>query len=84
MADTSGIVSLAGAVICAGAAVTTVVLTRRAAVRDRRQVAADQALRYREPLVHAAFNLQARLYGSRPSSADPSDRQATAACPPSR
>jgi hypothetical protein len=55
-------VSLAGAVISAGAAVTTVVLTRRAAVRDRRAAAAEQALRYREPLLHAAFNLQTRLY----------------------
>ena len=62
MADTSGVVSLAGAVISAGAAVTTVVLTRRAAVRDRRVAAAELALRYREPLLHAAFNLQTRLY----------------------
>jgi hypothetical protein len=62
VADTSGLVSLAGAVISAGAAVTTVVLTRRAAVRDRQQAAAEQALRYREPLLHAAFNLQTRLY----------------------
>jgi hypothetical protein len=62
VADTSGIVSLAGAVISAGAAVTTVVLTRRAAVRDRQQAAAELALRYREPLLHAAFNLQTRLY----------------------
>jgi hypothetical protein len=62
VADTSGLVSLAGAVISAGAAVTTVVLTRRAADRDRQQAAAEQALRYREPLLHAAFNLQTRLY----------------------
>jgi hypothetical protein len=55
-------VSLVGAVISAGAAVTTVVLTRRAAVRDRRVAAAELALRYREPLLHAAFNLQTRLY----------------------
>jgi hypothetical protein len=61
VADTSGIVSLAGAVISAGAAVTTVVLTRRAAARDRQEAAAELALRYREPLVHAAFNLQTRL-----------------------
>ncbi len=62
MADTSGLISLAGAVISAGAAVTTVVLTRRAAVRDRQVAAAELALRYREPLLHAAFNLQTRLY----------------------
>jgi hypothetical protein len=62
VADTSGMVSLVGAVISAGAAVTTVVLTRRAAVRDRRVAAAELALRYREPLLHAAFNLQTRLY----------------------
>jgi hypothetical protein len=62
VADTSGAVSLAGAVISAGAAVTTVVLTRRAAARDRQQAVAELALRYREPLLHAAFNLQTRLY----------------------
>jgi hypothetical protein len=62
VADTSGVVSLAGAVISAAAAVTTVVLTRRASVRDRRAAAAELALRYREPLLHAAFNLQTRLY----------------------
>jgi hypothetical protein len=50
------------AVISAGAAVTAVVLTRRAAVRDRQAEAAELALRYQEPLVHAAFNLQTRLY----------------------
>jgi hypothetical protein len=61
VAEASWLVSLAGAVISAGAAVTTVVLTRRAAVRDRREAAAGLALRYREPLVHAAFNLQTRL-----------------------
>ena len=62
MADTSGLVSVAGAVISAAAAVTTVMLTRRAAVRDRQAAAADLALRYQEPLLHAAFNLQTRLY----------------------
>jgi hypothetical protein len=62
VAEASGVVSLAGAVISAGAAVTTVVLTRRAAIRDRRAAAAEVALRYREPLLHAAFNLQTRLY----------------------
>jgi hypothetical protein len=62
MADTSGLVSLAGAFISAGAAVTTVVLTRRTAVRDRQAAAAELALRYQEPLLHAAFNLQSRLY----------------------
>ena len=62
MADASGVVSLAGAVISAGAAVTTVVLTRRSAVRDRQLAAEELALRYREPLLHAAFNLQTRLY----------------------
>jgi hypothetical protein len=62
VAEASGVVSLAGAVISAGAALTTVVLTRRAAVRDRQQAAAELALRYREPLLHAAFNLQTRLY----------------------
>jgi hypothetical protein len=62
VAAASEVVSLAGAVISAAAAVTTVVLTRRAAVRDRRVAAAELALRYREPLLHAAFNLQTRLY----------------------
>jgi hypothetical protein len=58
----SGVVSLAGAVISAAAAVTTAVLIRRAAVRDRQAAVEEQALRYREPLLHAAFNLQTRLY----------------------
>ena len=62
MADASGAISLLGAAISAGAAVVTVVLSRRAADRDRRLAAADLALRYREPLLHAAFNLQSRLY----------------------
>jgi hypothetical protein len=48
VAEASGVVSLAGAVVSVGAALATVVLTRRAAVRDRRQAAAELALRYRE------------------------------------
>jgi hypothetical protein len=55
-------VSLAGAGIAAAAALTTVAITRRAKTRDRRRDDDEVALRYREPLVHAAFNLQTRLY----------------------
>jgi hypothetical protein len=40
----------------------TLALTRRATVNDQRRAADEVALRYREPLVHAAFNLQTRLY----------------------
>ena len=55
-------VSLVGAGIASASALTTLALTRRAAVSDRRRAADEVALRYREPLVYAAFNLQTRLY----------------------
>jgi hypothetical protein len=58
----SGAVSIVSAVIAAGSAVTTFVLTRRAAINDRQRSADDVAVRYREPLLHAAFNLETRLY----------------------
>jgi hypothetical protein len=55
-------VSLASAIIAALAAVVASVLARRAVVRDRRLAADELAGRYRVPLLHAAFNLQTRLY----------------------
>src|ERR1700720_2969513 len=55
-------VSLAGAVISAAAAIVAVALGRRAVLRDRRLAADELAGRYRVPLLHAAFNLQSRLY----------------------
>lgn len=60
--SSSGFVSLVGAGISAAAALVTVGLIRRAALRDRELTENEQALRYREPLLHAAFNLQTRLY----------------------
>lgn len=59
---TSSVVSLAGATISAVGALVAVVLGRRAVIRDRRLSADELAGRYRVPLLHAAFNLQSRLY----------------------
>jgi hypothetical protein len=55
-------VSLAGAAISAVAALVAVMLGRRTVIRDRRLAADELAGRYRVPLLHAAFNLQSRLY----------------------
>jgi hypothetical protein len=55
-------VSIAGALISAAGALIAVLLNRRAAIRDRRLSADELAVRYRVPLLHAAFNLQSRLY----------------------
>lgn len=60
--DESSVISILGAVISAAAALVAVVLNRRAAIRDRRLAADEVASRYRVPLLHAAFNLQSRLY----------------------
>jgi hypothetical protein len=60
--DASPVLSLVGATISAAAALVAVVLSRRAIVRDRRLAADELAGRYRVPLLHAAFNLQSRLY----------------------
>jgi hypothetical protein len=59
---TSSVVSLVGAVISAVGALVAVMLNRRAITRDRRLAADELAGRYRVPLLHAAFNLQSRLY----------------------
>jgi hypothetical protein len=59
---TSSLVSLVGAVISAAGALVAVLLNRRAAIRDRQLTADELAGRYRVPLLHAAFNLQSRLY----------------------
>jgi hypothetical protein len=58
----STLVSLAGAVISAVGALVVVWLNRRAVIRDRRLSADELAVRYRVPMLHAAFNLQSRLY----------------------
>jgi len=55
-------VSLLGAVVSGGFAIAAVVVNRRAAVRDRRASAEEMAMRYRIPLLRAAFDLQTRLY----------------------
>jgi hypothetical protein len=59
---TSSIVSLIGALISAAGALVAVVLNRRAVIRDRRLAADELAGLYRVPMLHAAFNLQSRLY----------------------
>ena len=52
--------------LLAGAfALATFVMTRRAALRDRATEAERVALRYRVPLLQAAFDLQTRLYNIR-------------------
>jgi hypothetical protein len=58
----SSVVSLVGAVISAVGALVAVMLNRRAVTRDRGLAADELAGRYRVPLLHAAFNLQSRLY----------------------
>jgi hypothetical protein len=59
---TSSLISLVGAVISALAALVAVLLNRRAVIRDRQLTADELAGRYRVPMLHAAFNLQSRLY----------------------
>src|SRR3974390_2543604 len=59
---TETVISLVGAVVSTVGALIAVVLNRRAVVRDRLLAADDVAGQYRVPLVHAAFNLQSRLY----------------------
>jgi hypothetical protein len=58
----ASLVSLIGAVVSAVGALVAVWLNRRAAIRDRRLTADELAGRYRVPMLHAAFNLQSRLY----------------------
>jgi len=58
----SSVVSLVSAVIAALGALVAIWLNRRAAIRDRRLTADELAGRYRVPMLHAAFNLQSRLY----------------------
>jgi hypothetical protein len=59
---TSSLVSLVSAVVSAVGALVAVLLSRRAVIRDRRLTADELAGRYRVPMLHAAFNLQSRLY----------------------
>ncbi len=54
--------SLLGAVISGGFAITALVINRRSTVRDRMAVADETAMSYRVPLLRAAFDLQTRLY----------------------
>jgi hypothetical protein len=62
MIDASSVVSLVGAVVAAGAAGVSAVYSRRTALRDRKMAADELAVRYRVPLVHAAYNLMTRLW----------------------
>jgi hypothetical protein len=59
---TSSLVSLVSAVVSAVGALVAVLLSRRAVIRDRRLAADELAGLYRVPMLHAAFNLQSRLY----------------------
>ncbi|HEX3959574.1 MAG TPA: hypothetical protein VHZ03_23560 [Trebonia sp.] len=58
----SSVVSLVSAVIAALGALVAIWLNRRAVIRDRRLSVDELAGRYRVPMLHAAFNLQGRLY----------------------
>ncbi|HYB85458.1 MAG TPA: hypothetical protein VEC76_01290 [Streptosporangiaceae bacterium] len=60
--STASLVSLIGALVSAASALFAVLLNRRAAIRDRQLTADELAGRYRVPMMHAAFNLQSRLY----------------------
>jgi hypothetical protein len=56
------LVAVAAATVSGGFAVLTALIARRNAQRDRRLAAEELAMRYRLPLIHAAFDLQSRLY----------------------
>lgn len=58
-------ISVISALLAGVFALTTFVITRRAALRDRAAEAERVALRYRAPLLQAAFDLQTRLYNIR-------------------
>jgi hypothetical protein len=60
--NTSSLVSLVSAVVSAVGALVAVLLSRRAVIRDRRLASDALAGLYRVPMLHAAFNLQSRLY----------------------
>jgi hypothetical protein len=60
--NTSSLISLIGAVVSAAGALVAVLLNRRAVIRDRRLAADSLAGHYRVPMLHAAFNLQSRLF----------------------
>lgn len=59
---TTEMLSVLAALISAGFALVSVHIARKATVRDRRALADEMAMRYRVPLLHAAFDLQTRLY----------------------
>src|SRR5512144_1475496 len=56
------VVSLVAAGISASAAVVSGWFTRRTIASERLAVADELAVRFREPLLQAAFNLQSRIY----------------------
>jgi hypothetical protein len=58
-------ISVISALLAGAFALATFVMTRRAALRDRAAEAERVALRYRIPLLQAAFDLQTRLYNIR-------------------
>lgn len=58
----SAIVSVVSAGIAASAAFASAWFTRRTIISERLAVADELAVRFREPLLQAAFNLQSRMY----------------------
>jgi len=55
-------VALLAAVVSGGFALLSVIVSRLTAAHERTVAAGELALRYRTPLLHAAFDLQTRLY----------------------
>lgn len=58
----STLISLIAAAVSAAAALASVWFTRRGVVAERLAVAETLAVRFREPVLQAAFNLQSRIY----------------------
>jgi hypothetical protein len=56
------LVAVVAATVSGAFAVLTALIARRNALRDRRMEVEELAMRYRIPLMHAAFDLQSRLY----------------------
>jgi hypothetical protein len=60
--DPNTVVALVAAVFAAVAALISAWYSQKSTREDRQNTADEVALRYREPLLQAAFNLQTRLY----------------------
>src|SRR5690349_1031420 len=60
--DAALVGSLVTAVISVAGALISVIFSRRAVAKDRREVADQIATRFTEPLLEAVFNLETRIY----------------------